>query len=172
MACQSPLSPGILQARILEWVAMCSPRDNLGGPLSISWQAREAELRLPGKETSPVATSARAQEFQPALPGGLPRNDRICHNCLNQSLATCVSHWFCFSGWYAWKIHPYSEISQTGIGLPSELVAQGPCSFPLRYPNQRQERRTLGGFVCFVYGVFFYLFKWIAFKLLKYYTIL
>ena len=172
MARQSLLFRGILQARILEWVAKWSPRDNLGGPVSISWQAGGAELRLPGKETSPVAVSAHAQELQPALPGGQPQNDEICHSCLSQFLATYVSHWFRFSGWYPWKIHQYSETSQTGIGLPSKLVAQGSCSFPLRYPNQRQERRTFGGFVCFVYASFFYLFKWIACTLLKYYTIL
>ena len=167
VARQSLLCPGILQARILERAAMCFSRDNPGGPVSISWQAKEADLRLQERNVTcawefllmPKSSSLSFLVACPEIMG-------FAH-CLNQFLATYVSHWFCFSGWYAWKTHQYSETSQTGIGLLSELVAHGSCSFPLRYPNQRQERRTSGGFVYFVYASFFNLFKWITFKLLK-----
>ena len=60
VACQAPLSMGLLQARVLEWVAMPSsrssqPRDRTLSLLHLpQWQAGSLPLAPPGKSHWPV----------------------------------------------------------------------------------------------------------------------
>ena len=70
VACQAPLSIGILQARTLEWVAMPSPGDlpNPGiEPRSLSLQADSLPSEQPGKPTPPTPQKClvASKKFKP-----------------------------------------------------------------------------------------------------------
>ena len=65
IACQAPLSMGILQARILEWVSMLSSEDlsNLGiEPRSFTLQADSSPSEPPGRPKNTGMDSLSLQE--------------------------------------------------------------------------------------------------------------
>jgi len=65
-ALQVPLSIGILQARILEWVAGCPPPGDLPKPQSPALQADSLLTQLPGKPWFPRSATKLGKVQEPS----------------------------------------------------------------------------------------------------------
>ena len=126
VACQAPLSMGIFQARILEWVAMPSSRESSrprGGTcvscIFLPCQADSlslSQLEAPNKSTlhtkrniCPMRLDSRSQLTGPGMGGSKPLNVSLSqmgrpHHCSIEPLVVLTTAWLCFIKESAWPL--------------------------------------------------------------------